>query len=164
MQDVGVHLESSAIEKGSPFGDDFARSAFNRYYYSCFLTVRAWLIQNYKWNDNNSHSALPDVFSGLKQNQLKKKLKKAQKLSDNDSIKNFSLAIRSTNNIVNILNKGRAMREKADYRPELKVQFVDNTFSIDNIKVSEAQNWMPEIRKNLNNIETAFRESGELLE
>lgn len=77
METVGFELRKLAISRrGCEEKDLFARSAFNRFYYSAFLKTRSTLkILNPSWG-KSKHANLPELLEGKVISLVKAELKK----------------------------------------------------------------------------------------
>jgi len=73
LHNVATHLISQARSMGSEMlVDAYARSAFNRYYYSSFLSTRELLSQlNGSWG-REPHKNIPKILSENVVGQIKK--------------------------------------------------------------------------------------------
>lgn len=144
MKRVAKHLRERAlaIDDGDE-ADLFARSAFNRYYYSAYLIVRSG-IQGLdpKWSGNVAHAQIPDMLRGQINSELRKHKNAAVKINDKDLVKALDLSVNAAKSLAEMMEKGRYARVSADYNPEIKVIFsgVDG-FSLNEVPVDQAKAW-----------------------
>lgn len=124
--------------------DAFGRSAFNRYYYATYLTVRDMLTQiNEKWAKiphKNIPGTLEDDLVKLFRENGKRQVK-CKVLPENQ----FHSYIKQTNaaasDIASTLTSAYMVRVTADYEPDNKIEFIDERLSLASHTLDEAKNW-----------------------
>lgn len=164
MKIVGAHLEQQAKKAGC-FNDKdlFGRSAFNRFYYAMFLTIREEL-KTYSYDPSKlRHASVPEaVKNGVVKKITKhiKKLRKKELLSYSEAMKIESSVKKAGNDLHNLLEYARDIRNTADYHPEEIVKINGHSIELKGCKISEAQNWENDARKLINIISKHYRYVG----
>lgn len=82
MQEVAHYLQMKAHATTGPERDLFARSAYNRYYYACFLEMRSAVTEMRPEWARSPHKSYPELLSGSVTKTLKTERKKAQRIED----------------------------------------------------------------------------------
>lgn len=161
---VGDHLAESALTQSNNSNSDlFARSAFNRYYYAVYLTVKERISKiNPVWG-NIPHKSLPELLTGkvtkFIKNDIKKKIKQGVfSPYEGESLK--QKVVHSANELSNLLFDANRIRVIADYEPDVKVILKGSTFILDGEKISEAKRWKNIAEIHTNSIMKAYRDVG----
>lgn len=159
MHEVGSHLRTTAHNDDGPHRDAFARSAYNRYYYSCFLILRELLREiDSKWT-SLSHKSYPDVLGGSVIKLFKIEKSKAIKNGDTELTRLTDAAIIALKELEKITSEAYAIRVTADYEPQIKVDFsVAEQFSLNAIKDSRAHQWYGRVKVLTNDVLRAWRQ------
>mgnify|MGYP001040464198 CR=1 FL=1 len=159
MHNVGHHLQIEAIKETDPIKDLFARSAYNRYYYNIFLSVRTMLSEfDPKWS-RTPHKDCPIILKETMKKIYKSAKKRAHKNNDTDLVKILDSAIPALHSLSEIMTKAGAIRITADYYPEERVNFTTaNRFSLKNVDISEAHEWDQKIGILINTIRSAWKQ------
>ncbi len=123
MHAVGHHLRTYAHHNEVPERDAFARSAFNRYYYGCFLLVRSTLIEINVPPKDIKHGKIKDILEGEIARKLRNARRQAQRNEDGTLVKKIDGALRAIQPLQKLIEKARQVREVADYQPEIEVSF-----------------------------------------
>lgn len=142
MHRVALHLQKQAMEAPADQKDAFARSAYNRFYYSVFLQSREMMKQlDSKWS-TLPHADYPKVLNGKVLRTFKLERRRAEKNRDRDLIKSIDQAMFSIERLRDIILAANVTRVVADYEPEEAIVFTaaDN-YSLSNIDVSDARGW-----------------------
>lgn len=143
MHEVGHHLQIEAIKKKGPEKDLFARSAYNRYYYSIFLMAREMLLILNPDHGHLAHQDYPAILSGSIVKSLKKDRSSAQKNSDYALLNKIESAISASKNFSELMQRAYATRVVADYQPHEKICFTDNErFYLKGMSITEAHSWL----------------------
>lgn len=143
MHEVGHHLQIEALKRSDRERDIFARSAYNRYYYSLFLMSREMLISLYPEKDALPHKSYPGILTGQLVKLLKSEKKKAVKNEDYRLINAIESAISAANNFANLIESAYAVRVVADYKPDIKVNFSgEDRFDLQGMQITSAHNWL----------------------
>lgn len=148
--EVAEHLSSQARTRMGDEADAFGRSAFNRYYYASFLTVRdllvavdgSWGMQSHANIPNLLEVTLPKRISELATQQARSGIlnpKRAQSLRHE--------ATTAGSDIASILRLAYAVRVTADYEPAKRVSFDTNGFSLGDHSDAEARNWKARVER-----------------
>lgn len=146
MQIVGDHLTTAAVGQKSDLtsADLFARSAFNRYYYGTFLASRQ-LIRDTTGAIHLAHKAIPDYLRGSFQQTMRKQIEaqhRADILSNGSSSQLLSRLKTNVSGLAGLLTEAYSVRLLADYRPEVLVTVVQNTFRLGPSTLSTAAQWI----------------------
>lgn len=145
MKLVGEHLSQIATARADAREADlFGRSAFNRYYYASFLTVRETLKQiDTKWAEP-SHAEIPDLLRGQVLKHIKKQarlLEDSHQLSHSQAQSIINIAINATAALADLLTKAREVRRVADYEPEIPVTKVGTVMRLADQTLDTAKGW-----------------------
>jgi hypothetical protein len=151
MIQVADYLSREAKKSGQTDPDAFARTAFNRYYYAAFLSIREFLNTIDPAWIKSGHKNIPDVLTIT----LMKKIKKSADIqlrnnliNDRSKQKIIHQANTSTSDIANILKSAYEVRVVADYYPEKRVSFTRDNFILEKHSQREAENWKSKIDYN----------------
>ena len=141
MHAVGHHLQKEAIAAGAGDKDAFARSAFNRYYYSAFLNIRKMLGSlDPKWSLTR-HSKFPEVLNKVGK-KLSQERPRACKHKDWILVNRINNAKRAAAELATTMTTAYAIRVVADYEPEEQVDFKRSTrFALRSVDISDAHDW-----------------------
>ncbi|MEQ1853960.1 MAG: hypothetical protein ABMA01_20505 [Chthoniobacteraceae bacterium] len=145
MKIVGDHLAgfASGTTDDNEF-DLFSRSAFNRYYYSAFLTVRSVLKRLDPAWAAPSHQAVPEVLKGEVLKRLKRHIRNAQKsgqISETKGNQIYHTAGTAASELSNLLTSAREIRRLADYEPETRVAKQSVNILLGKCTLAAASNW-----------------------
>ena len=159
MQRVGHHLQLEAIKKTGTERDVYARSAYNRYYYAVFLTVRSLLGKlDPKWS-RGPHKSYPEVLKGSITKNFKTAKWRANKNGDYALIPKLDGGIRASAALANLVEKANAVRVIADYEPSEFVNFeTAERFSLKSVEITEAHNWESSVKILTDSIFEAWRQ------
>lgn len=150
MERVAHHLQQAAVARrgNREDFDVFARSAFNRYYYSLFLIVRSTvLLINPKWDA--VHSGIPDVLQGSIYDQINKYRKNSLKRQDRETIEICNRALFALKALADLMKNANSVRVLADYNPQISVvDEGDSRFALGATNITSAHGW-PERAKSL---------------
>lgn len=142
MHEVGLHLQIEAIKKKGPEKDLFARSAYNRYYYSIFLLAREMLNIIIPEHGHFAHKAIPEILTGNIVKTLKRWKRTALKNQDYPLIKKIDSAIKAANDLSELMSRAYITRVVADYEPDEIINFSDTeNFFLKGMSITEAQRW-----------------------
>lgn len=166
MNIVGDHLrEMAAKEKDRLRFDLFSRSAFNRYYYSAFLAVRAALgTIDSKWQKPN-HAAIPALLKGQVIERLHAQLsinKKRGGRLDAETERLYSRARSAADELSTFLRTANAVRRVADYEPETKVDRMEQPGGarLARCTIDEARGWRQRAEACTSTILRAYKRLG----
>ncbi len=161
MHTVGRHLESEAIKKNIENADALARSAFNRYYYSTFLTARELLSTKYPKVEEIGHKAYSEIFSQKIPKELKKHIKTAQ-TTDPPLVVTLQKAVSAAYDLSEIMKKAYGVRIVADYNPNTKVEFtIPDKFKLNGVSISDAHSWQTKAKQLTACIQEAWRQTSD---
>lgn len=159
MHIVGHHLQLQAVAVGAGEKDAYARSAFNRYYYSAFLTVREMLRKLDPAWSSPDHAGIPGLLRGQVQRKLKAGKPPAQKIGDTALVSKIERAVRSIHELAEILNTARGIRVVADYEAEEPVVFDGiPRFTLRSVDITDAHDWAGAARLHCATIQSAWEE------
>lgn len=159
MQVVGLLLQKEAVKEQTDSKDLFARSAYNRYYYSVFLATRKLLAEiNPAWG-RLAHKSYPETLRGSVIKELTKARTRAVKRNDREFVLLLEGAIRATKALANLIEKAYGVRVVADYEPDELVTFsTQDRFSLKNINITEAHGWDSQVAMWILAIATAWKQ------
>jgi hypothetical protein len=145
MKIVGDYLAGVAASRGDATEFDlFSRSAFNRYYYSAFLSVRTALKSLDPIWATPSHQSMPEILKGEVLKRLKRQVRNAQKAGQISQSKGNQLlhaAAVAASELSNLLTSARETRRLADYEPETRVARDGSTTKLGEWTLEAARNW-----------------------
>jgi uncharacterized protein (UPF0332 family) len=161
MWSVGHYLAKKAENGLTPEEVDlFGRSAFNRYYYSAFLEVRAMLRKIKPESAGQDHSGIPLLLKGAVYTQVKTVTDKMRKIDYNASERIRGKTENATKELALLMTHAYAIRRIADYEPETLITDAGKNFRLSNSTVGEAKRWEEKVRANIDVIESQYKESG----
>ncbi len=164
MKKVAEHLHNYAIDSKDELEIDvFGRSAFNRYYYACFLATRA-MLGDFKpsWK-GTMHKSIPELLMTGVTNEPIKAFKLAQRnglITISQCSKNISELRESTNDLAQVLLAAYDVRVLADYEPEETVYKREKIISIRQHKLSAASCWLDRVNGDIKRIRKLWSEAG----
>lgn len=150
MQVVADYLVTAAKGDAEHF-DLFARSAFNRYYYACFLLTRSMCGQVDPHVTSIAHKRLPQHLRETVAKHFKLRIKPFERAQHThrgaslkvnlNSLKNDVLT--SLDELAGILESAYAVRVVADYDPDIVVECGNNNnFLLAGKSLQEAAQWV----------------------
>lgn len=144
LHQVAEHLSLQARTLTGDDADAFGRSAFNRYYYAAYLSVRELLASlDTSW-EASPHSAIPDLLEITVMRQVRDQAKRMSTSGLITIARHHSLAKQAgqaSSDIASILRAAYGVRVVADYRPEQRVAFDRLEFRLAQHTHAEARNW-----------------------
>ena len=158
MQKVGQHLQDHAQNVPGPDRDAFARSAYNRYYYACFLLLRDSLqAKRASWG-RCRHQQYPDLLTRNVYGGLNEARKRAFKNGETDLLHLIAAAQQATREMAKIIKRAYDVRLVADYQPEVRVDFgTSSGFALKGVDVTEARRWPTKIAGFIHRLDAAWR-------
>lgn len=139
--------------------DLFARSAYNRYYYAVFLSVRSMVTElDNKWALTR-HKSYPDLLKVSISKNLKIARWRAGKNNDSELYRILDSGIRAASALAILMEQANGARVVADYNPSEAVNFVGGRFSLKSIEITEAHGWYDSVRILTNSIKNAWRQA-----
>lgn len=159
MEVVAQHLKGHATALSAGVDRDlFGRSAFNRFYYATFLTVKADLMTAIP-DLPRDHAGIPNFLRTTVKNQLAKGAGKARRADDSALVSICSRAKSAAFELADLLEEGYTTRVVADYNPDIPVSFDGRSnFALNNISVEHAQTWPHRARAFTRSIVNAWRQ------
>lgn len=164
MQEVGEYLQN-AIKSNKTVPthkDTFARTAYNRYYYACYLYVRHELhLMNNNWI-LTGHKNIPLVLKTQVSRELTRMKELAKNTEDRRFYSQISTAITSTAEITKTLSTALSVRYIADYNPEISVEFHGrNEILLESVSLETAKEWLVNITFHMRNILMVWNQRNE---
>ncbi len=141
MQIVADHLVEKAwsVSKSSE-RNLFARSAFNRYYYATFLTVRSTLAEiDPRW-DEPTHASVPKILRETVVERFNRRVKKRH-VNRNEAEKIKAKGCTAAKAIADLLETGNATRKIADYEPDQLIKFQNEAAYLNGVTSGAARQW-----------------------
>jgi|GEM_PF-583780 len=167
--DVAEHLSKQAKstfvkgEASFSLADAYGRSAFNRYYYASFLSVRDLVSSlDAKWG-RVTHDGVPELLRKAVYKKINGELLKAEKsnfLTSQQYFSKKSLILTSLDTIASIMAQAYTIRGIVDYEPEIKISFEKNIFKVNTTTVTHAQGWLKTIHTEKSKIIVIMKEIG----
>ena len=145
MKIVGDHLADQAVRRSDAHEADlFGRSAFNRYYYSAFLSVRTTLKKIEPNWATPTHQGIPEVLKGQVLVRLKKTINTATKMGRISEIagkQSYRAANKAAVELANLLTAARETRRLADYEPETPITRDADSIKLGQFTLRAASSW-----------------------
>lgn len=149
---VAEHLSSFAKKHSASDADAFGRTAFNRYYYAAYLTVRELLERvDASWG-REGHANVPGLLEGALLKKVKGMARKQEKVGVLAKAREQVLVKQATaasSEIASILKSAYSVRVAADYEPSHVVLFDHDHcgFRLIGHTDAEARNWMGRVER-----------------
>lgn len=163
LHGVAEHLSMKAKVLDGDAADAFGRSAFNRYYYATYLTVRELLaLIDASW-ESQSHATIPDLLEGALLKRLKFEANKQERLgflAKPHEMQLIKQATQASSAIASVLRSAYSVRVVSDYQPNIKVIFQGNGFSMLDHSDLEAKNWKKRVEREKGILINISRELG----
>jgi hypothetical protein len=148
--EVAEFLSERARKSSADDADAFGRSAFNRYYYACFLSVRDLLAKMDDAWVRQGHSNIPDLLEGKLLNRIRVEAKKQHKvrmLNDRRMNSIIREAGTAAGDIAEVLRLAYQVRVVADYDPGQSVIINKGTLWLANHSDAQAKGWMTKVEQ-----------------
>lgn len=145
LHQVAEHLSQKARSLSGDDADAFGRSAFNRYYYAAYLSVRELLSTLDSAWGKKPHSAIPDFLEDKVLDLVKTQAKRMATNGLLSETRRYNLskqAAQALSDIAATLRVAYRVRVVADYRPYHLVVFDHAEFRLAEHSQAEARNWM----------------------
>jgi hypothetical protein len=161
---VGDYLVEAASKISEEVDQDlFGRSAFNRYYYAAFLSVRNLFGEIDDRLNEPQHGQIPKLLTVTLKGRIDKLIKnqqkggvlpseRAQELRDNLETALTTLA--------DLMGYAYSIRKIADYEPDIKIKFNSEKLEIGGCDSVIAKKWGEEVRLIADQIREIWRELG----
>lgn len=142
MELVANHLEAEAVDRlqKPEECDEFGRSAFNRYYYATFLTVRE-MMRNFDPSWSGGHGSLPEELTGSTKRVFARAKTRAYKIGDKQFEGRCKFAIHHLHELADHMTRIYGIRTIADYQPEELITIVAGKITLASVEISEAKHW-----------------------
>jgi hypothetical protein len=166
MNIVGDRLAAIAATEDDPVRFDlFGRSAFNRYYYSAYFTVRTALGRiDTNWERMN-HKAIPQLLRTAVLERLRKQAsanKKTGLMTGAEASRFYSMAASAAAELSNCLRTAYEVRVVADYEPQTKVEVIGKAAGakLADCTISRASGWQRRAETHASTILRAYERFG----
>lgn len=143
--------------------DSFARSAFNRYYYDSFLTVRDMLLDFGIDGRSSHHKDIPDMLTGSVYRKIKHKIKDMKGKGLLDWSEKHALerkVFAALSELSSTLETARNLRETADYEPEVTIDRVGGSLRLKETNLRSAGAWPHKTDRLVGRVRGVWREVG----
>lgn len=159
MQEVAHHLQKEAHAMAGVGRDAFARSAYNRYYYACYLEIRTTFREmSVEWG-RSAHKNFPEILRSSIPRNLKSGRRVANRVGDAELERRIDQALRGCMELASIIERANGARIIADYSPEIEVGFDGSArFSLNGVEITEAHEWYGRVRVLASQILSAWRQ------
>lgn len=156
---VGHHLQKEAMKPASQERDAFARSAFNRYYYSAFLNIREMLGDlDSSWS-SMTHKSYPEVLQGQVKRRFNQARSRAVRNDDTVLVDRIDAAKRAIDELTKTMRTAYGIRVVADYEPLEEVEFdPKHRFSLRSVGITDAHQWESNTRILCQNVRNTWNE------
>ncbi len=159
MEQVALRLQqiANAMDCNNVDFDVFARSSFNRYYYTLFLIVRETVLEiNPRWDA--AHSGVPDLLEGNIYRQLHNYRASSAKRQDAQTVEICSRGLSALRALAELMRGAYAVRVLADYNPQIRVVVEANArFALGPINITVAHGWPERGRTLTRQVQRAWR-------
>lgn len=165
MEQVAHHLQKAAVARRSTPEDfdQFGRSAFNRYYYATFLSVRT-LIKEFEPDWAGGHATVPDMLNGSISKEINNFRKAAQRRSEQEAVGICNRALSAAAGLAQMMKTANAVRVTADYNPDIKIKDEKtDRFSLGPTNITDAHAWIDQAKVWIPTIRRAWRMTRDLL-
>lgn len=143
--------------------DALGRSAFNRYYYATYLTVRDLLgLIDAAWK-KESHAKIPELLEGAVLKKLRAEARKQERsgvISKSHEKGLIYQATTASSEIASTLKIAYQIRVISDYQPEERITFVGDQFWLQEHSDREASNWISRVEMQKGNLVRISKELG----
>ena len=147
MKKVADFLVEHSVKKDTDSRDELARTAFNRFYYHCFLCVRKLLLRIEPGKKVPSHKDIPEYLKNHLAKKLIRKINSQSAITPNSKSMKANTR-RALQTLAEELKNGYSIRVRADYEPDEKIIFNENSFSMQGVTVADARGWVVNVEKN----------------
>ncbi|EPE3624740.1 hypothetical protein ACSIA8_002789 [Serratia marcescens] len=161
-----VKQANTAFKKGERhqiLADAYGRTAFNRYYYACFLNVREFVSNiDASWA-KVKHAGVPDLLRVSVNKKIEVELKKSEKIGDitpREYKSKKSIILSSLDSMASTMSMAYTIRGIVDYEPEIEMVFKENGFTINSQTVASAKGWLQTINSERSKITKIMKEVG----
>ncbi|EOY5423051.1 hypothetical protein I6M88_20300 [Citrobacter sedlakii] len=143
--------------------DAYGRSAFNRYYYACFLNIREFVSTiDSNWG-KVKHAEVPTLLRVSVNRKIEIELQKSERIGDltlGEYRSKKSLLRTSLENMASTMALAYTIRGVVDYEPEIEMIFGDGSFSINKMSVASAKGWLQTINSEKSKVVKIMKEVG----
>lgn len=146
------------------YQDAFARSAFNRFYYTCFLRTREMCRQLTKIT-RIKHKEVPNYLRTTIRGTIKTRSDTLMRRSGNSRVKTSYAQLRqsgmtASNELAQLLEEAYRVRVLADYEPEIQliVQQQPLSIALDGTTLEGAERWVVRANTSIGQIQRAWNQ------
>lgn len=158
MEIVGQYLQAQALQLVEQRERDyFGRSAFNRFYYATFLSVKAEL-DSVLPGFPRGHASIPDYLQGAVCKELKNGCRRAQRAGDSELAQLCLRAQSAALDLAELMRKSYGVRVTADYNLNIPVAFGSGDFQLSTVSVNYAKTWPHKARAFALTIASAWKQ------
>jgi hypothetical protein len=141
----------------------YGRSAFNRYYYAVYLSVREMLRSGQPEHAGAAHKDLPGLLTDAALKRIKVEVKRQVKLEllpyrEGEGM--IHAATDALTTLADILQDGYRMRVIADYKPAILAIIEHRRVRLDDKNSDTAQNWSKRARHAIGTVVGIWRKLG----
>jgi hypothetical protein len=158
MERVAEALTEQAVSSPDELDANlFGRSAFNRYYYAVYLSVRQMVIAGHPEIKQFKHKDLPDLLVGKIQDKIQQeagKLKKRHMLSEGEASRLSQSSRQALSELASIL------REGADYEPTVIAVVRDGHVILEHKTSDAARQWGRRADRCIGQVRRVWRQLG----
>lgn len=154
LHSVADHLAKQATtnyRKGagySALADAFGRTAYNRYYYACYLDMRRFIGElNSQWAGVN-HAEVPNHLTGAVLKKINRELINCEKnglMSSGQVFSKKSIISTALHTMASIMAEAYTIRCTVDYEPDIMIVYKNEKILIENTTVATAKDWLSKI-------------------
>ncbi|WP_146036882.1 hypothetical protein [Burkholderia pseudomallei] len=141
----------------------YGRSAFNRYYYAAYLSVREMLQCGQPAHASAAHSDLPGLLEGAVLKRIKAAVQRQVKLrllthGEGEGINHAATDALTT--LADILRDGYRMRVIADYKPTILATIENRRVKLEDKNSDAARHWNKRARHAIGSVVSIWRKLG----
>ncbi|MFA8391367.1 hypothetical protein ACEPUD_14790 [Burkholderia ubonensis] len=164
MERVANSLAQQAIDAHDK-GDAnlYGRSAFNRYYYAVYLSVREMLRSGQPEYAAATHNDLPGLLEGAVLKRIKLEIQRQIKLkllAHGEGEGMVHAATDALTTLADILRDGYRMRVIADYKPAIIATVENKRVMLEDKNSDAARNWNKRARHAIGSVVSIWRKLG----
>ncbi|WP_322014885.1 hypothetical protein [Paraburkholderia sp. J12] len=164
MERVAEALTVQAVSSGNQVDANlFGRSAFNRYYYSVYLSTREMIAIGHPEIKKLKHKELPDLLIGKIQERIQEEAarqKKRHLLTDGQASQLIQSARQALSELANILREGYHIRVVADYEPAVIAVVANGHVTLEQKTSDAARNWGRRAQYCIGQVRRVWRQLG----
>lgn len=164
MQVVGDYLIREASQITAETDKDlFGRSAFNRYYYAAFLTIRRLFSEVDDNLNEPPHGQIPELLTVTLHRKFKRIINKQERdgfMTTDQAQELRSSVHQALQSLADLMRYAYSIRKVADYQPETKIELSNGLIEIAGCESSVARSWCDEVEVKVNQVCDIWRQLG----